>query len=309
MPRWAVTLAPVELPRDVAVVGAGTMGAGIARVFADAGASVRLCARRESSLEAARDRLGETAARVRLTTSAEEALDAAELVIETIAEEAEPKRALLARAEEVASPEAILTTNTSSLPLAVLAGALRRPERFAGLHWLNPPELVEVVEVVGAESTAPATIEVLAGWMDQLGKAPVVVRRDVAGFVVNRLQYALLREAYELVDAGVCSFADVDRAVTHGLGARWAAIGPFETMDLAGLDVHAAVAANLWPELANDREPSPLIARALEAGALGVKNGRGLRGDYDPAAAAALVERRDRVLHGVRALRERPGET
>jgi NAD(P)-dependent dehydrogenase (short-subunit alcohol dehydrogenase family) len=106
----------------VAVVGAGTMGAGIARVFADAGASVRLCARRESNLEAARARLGETAARVRLTTSAEEALDTAELVIETIVEEAEPKRALLARAEELASPEAILTTNTSSLPLAVLAG-------------------------------------------------------------------------------------------------------------------------------------------------------------------------------------------
>src|SRR5918995_4969810 len=104
--RVGVTLAPVELPREVAVVGAGTMGAGIARVFADAGVSVVLCARRESSLEAARDRLGETAARVRLTTSAEEALDGAELVIETIAEEAEPKRALLARAEEVASPEA-----------------------------------------------------------------------------------------------------------------------------------------------------------------------------------------------------------
>jgi 3-hydroxybutyryl-CoA dehydrogenase len=307
LPR-GVTLAVVKLPRDVAVVGAGTMGAGIARVFADAGATVRLCARRESSLEAARDRLGDTAARVRLTTSAEEALDAAELVIETIVEEAEPKRALLARAEEVASPEAILTTNTSSLPLAVLAGVLQRPERFAGLHWLNPPELVEVVEIVGAERTAPATIEALAGWMDQLGKAPVVVRRDVPGFVANRLQYALLREAYELVGAGVCSFADVDRAVTHGLGARWAAIGPFETTDLAGLDVHAAVAANLWPELTNDREPSPLIARALETGALGVKSGRGLRGDYDPAAAAALVERRDRVLRGVRALREGPRE-
>ncbi|HWM14721.1 MAG TPA: 3-hydroxyacyl-CoA dehydrogenase family protein, partial [Gaiellaceae bacterium] len=302
-----VTLAPVELPREVAVVGAGTMGAGIARVFADAGASVRLCSRRESSLDAARTRLGETAARVRLTTDADEALSEAELVVETIVEEPEAKRAVLARAEELA-PDAILTTNTSSLPLAALADVLRRPERFAGLHWLNPPELVELVEVVGGERTAPETLEALAGWMEELGKAPVIVRRDVPGFVANRLQYALLREAYSLVDAGVCSFADVDRTLTHGLGARWAAIGPFETMDLAGLDVHAAVAANLWPELANGKEPSPSIARALETGALGVKSGRGLLGEYTPAAAAALADRREQLLRGVRELREGPRE-
>jgi 3-hydroxybutyryl-CoA dehydrogenase len=130
--------------------------------------------------------------------------------------------------------------------------------------------------------------------MEELGKVPVVVRRDVPGFVVNRLQYALLREAYGLVDSGVCSFADVDRAVTYGLGARWAAIGPFETMDLAGLDVHAAVAANLWPELSNTTEPSPSIAKAQEGG-------HGLRGD---TPHETLRERRNRVLRGLPALRE-----
>ena len=286
------------------MIGAGAMGAGIARVFADAGASVRLCARRESSLEAARPRLGEQADRVRMTTSHDEALEGAELVVETIVEELEPKRELLVLAEGLAAPDAILTTNTSSLPLAPLAAALRRPERFAGLHWLNPPELVELVEVVGAEETAPETLDTLADWMEQLGKEPVVVRRDVPGFVANRLQYALLREAYALVDEGVCSFEDVDRAVVHGLGSRWAAIGPFETMDLAGLDVHAAVAANLWPELADGDAPSPTIARVLETGALGVKNGRGLRGDYDEADADAIKERRNRVLRGLRALRD-----
>jgi 3-hydroxybutyryl-CoA dehydrogenase len=286
----------VELPREVAVVGAGTMGTGIARVFADAGTSVRLAARRESSLEAARSRLEGTAGRMRLTTAVDEALDGAELVVETIVEEIGAKRELLARAEELALQEAILTTNTSSLRLEALAGELRTPQRFAGLHWLNPPELVEVVEVVGGEHTAPETLETLSSWMEELGKAPVVVRRDTPGFVVNRLQYALLREAYALVDAGVCSFADVDRAVTHGLGARWAAIGPFETMDLAGLDVHSAVAENLWPELANTTEPSPAIAEALESG-------HGLRGDNSPEARAALRERRDRVLRALRDLR------
>ena len=282
----------MKLPQHVAVVGAGTMGAGIARIFADAGASVRLTARREASLETARERLGQAIAH--LTTSLDEAVEGAQLVIETIVEDVEAKRQVLARAEELAVPDAILTSNTSSLPLSSLATALEKPERFAGLHFLNPPELVELVEIVGADETAPETLELLKTWMEELGKAPIVVRRDTAGFVVNRLQYALLREAYALVDTGVCSFADVDRAVTHGLGARWAAIGPFETMDLAGLGVHAAVAANLWPELSNTREPSPSIAGALESG-------RGLRGDSSPEE---LRNRRDRVLRGLRALRD-----
>jgi 3-hydroxybutyryl-CoA dehydrogenase len=282
----------VSLPREVAVVGAGTMGAGIARVFADGGAVVRLMARREASLDSARDRVG--TGDVRLTTSLEEALAGADLVVETIVEEVEAKREVLVRAEELASPDALIATNTSSLPLVAFEGSLGRPERFAGLHFLNPPELVEVVEIVGGERTAPETLDTLAAWMDDLGKAPVVVRKDVPGFVVNRLQYALLREAYALVDAGVCSFQDVDRAVTYGLGARWAAIGPFETMDLAGLDVHAAVAANIWPKLSNTTEPSETIARTIESGGA-------LRGD---TSHEVLKARRDRVLRGLESLRE-----
>jgi 3-hydroxybutyryl-CoA dehydrogenase len=282
----------VKLPLEVAVIGAGTMGAGIARVFAEARAVVRLHARRESSLETASRRL--VGVTVELTTSLDDALRGAELVVETIVEDAEAKRAVFARAQELVSAQTILTTNTSSLPLAALARDLESPERFAGLHFLNPPELVEVVEIVGGEETAPETLETLKSWMEELGKAPIVVRHDAPGFIVNRLQYALLREAYALVDAGVCSFADVDRAVTHGLGARWAAIGPFETMDLAGLDVHAAVAANLWPQLSNTTEPSPSIARAVESS-------RGLRGETSPEV---LRGRRDRVLRGLRALRE-----
>ena len=276
----------MTLPRDVAVVGAGTMGAGIARIFADGGASVRLTARRQESLDAARERAGEP---VTMTTDLDEALTGADLVVETIVEEVEPKRGVLARAEELAAQDAILTTNTSSLSVDEVGGELQRPERFAGLHFLNPPELVQVVEIVGGARTAPETLETLRGWMEELGKAPVVVRLDVPGFVVNRLQYALLREAYALVDAGVCSFEDVDRAVTAGLGARWAAIGPFQTMDLAGLDVHAAVAENLWPELATTSSPSRSIEAARERGSI--------RADFD---AEELRERRDRVLRLLR---------
>ena len=276
----------MTLPREVAVVGAGTMGAGIARIFGDGGASVRLMARREESLAAARGRAGEAVA---MTTDLDEALTGAELVVETIVEEVEPKRTVLARAQELAAPGGILTTNTSSLSVDEVGGELERAERFAGLHFLNPPELVQVVEIVGGARTAPQTLETLRAWMEELGKAPVVVRLDVPGFVVNRLQYALLREAYALVDAGVCSFEDVDRAVTAGLGARWAAIGPFQTMDLAGLDVHAAVAENLWPELATTSRPSRSIEAARERGSI--------RADFD---ADELKARRDRVLRLLR---------
>lgn len=274
------------MPRSVAIVGAGTMGAGIARIFADGGASVRLTARREESLEAAQERAGDAVA---TTTDLDEALTGAHLVVETIVEEVEPKRAVLARAEELVAPGAILTTNTSSLSVDEVGGELQRPEHFAGLHFLNPPELVQVVEIVGGARTAPDTLETLRGWMEELGKAPVVVRLDVPGFVVNRLQYALLREAYALVDAGVCNFEDVDRAVTAGLGARWAAIGPFQTMDLAGLDVHAAVAENLWPELATTSRPSRSIDAARERGSI--------RADFD---AEELEARRDRILRLLR---------
>jgi 3-hydroxybutyryl-CoA dehydrogenase len=298
------------LPSPVAIAGAGTMGAGFAAVLAAHGADVRLCARRESSLAAADARIRGTAetlgsdpeavaGRVTATTDPAEACRDAAFVIETIAEQLEPKLELLALAESVAAPDAILVSNTSSLPLAPLAAALARPERFAGFHWFNPPELVDLVEVVGGPATEPAVLEQLVAWARALGKAPVVVRRDVPGFIGNRLQYALLREAWALVEAGVCSYEDVDLALTHGLGARWAAIGPFQTVDLAGLEIHLAVARNLYPELSTATSPSAVLEEAVAEGTLGCKSGRGLLGEYPADAIAALTARRDRMLQAI----------
>lgn len=301
-------MSPVPLPTRVGIAGAGTMGAGMAAVFARAGCEVTLTARREASLADARRRceaiIGETASSITTTTSVEEALAGADLVVETIAEEVEPKLRLLELAERVTEAGSILVTNTSSLPLATLALPLERPERFAGLHWFNPPELVELVEVVGTERTDPLVLETLRDWMTLLGKAPVVLARDTPGFIANRLQYALVREAYALVDAGVCTREDVDRVLTHGLGARWAAVGPFQALDLAGLDVHVAVAKELYPELSNATEPPEDALRLVSEGSLGCKSGRGLLGDYDRDALAALAARRVRVLLGLPALRD-----
>jgi 3-hydroxybutyryl-CoA dehydrogenase len=170
------------------------------------------------------------------------------------------------------------------------------PTRFAGWHWIHPADLAELVEIVPGPSTRAETLEQLTAWSRALGKTPVVLTRDNEGFVVNRLQYALIREAYALVEAGVCDVADVDTVVTSSLGPRWAAIGPFEAMDLAGLDVHAAVARELFPRLSCAGRLPDLLEAALRDGALGAESGLGLRGPYSPEDAAEVVERRDRSL-------------
>jgi 3-hydroxybutyryl-CoA dehydrogenase len=299
------------LPGTAAVAGAGTMGTGIACVLALGGGAVRVVARREATLAAAEARVesiarelavdGPTAiaARLTFTTSVEDAFEGAELVVESIAEDLVAKTELLAVAERVAAPGAILATNTSSLSIASLAAGLERPERFAGLHWFNPPELVPLVEVVAGERTDPAVAETLRAWMEALGKAPIVLRRDTPGFVGNRLQYGLVREAWALIEEGVCDYEDVDRALTHGLGARWAAVGPFRIADLAGLDVYLAVIRNLYPELSTAQEPARALAEAVESGALGVKSGRGLLGDYDAADSARIAAARNAMLRAV----------
>jgi 3-hydroxybutyryl-CoA dehydrogenase len=282
------------------------MGAGIAAVFAARGSDVQLVGRRQQTLDAAAERIatvaGDAARRVELTTDLEQALAGAELLVESIVEDVDAKRRVFELAERMA-PDAILTSNTSSLRISELAAELRRPERFAGLHWLNPPELVELVEIIGTDTTEPELLDVLARWMLALGKTPVLVKRDVPGFLVNRLQYALLREAWALVDDGVCTFEDVDRVLTRGLGPRWAAVGPYEAMDFGGLDVFLAVGTNLLPQLSNATQPPEFLSDAVEEGALGAKSGRGLLRNYTPEEIAEIAARRERIARGIQRLR------
>jgi 3-hydroxybutyryl-CoA dehydrogenase len=219
-----------------------------------------------------------------------------DLVVETVAEDVEVKRRVYRAIERRLGPSTILGTCTSSLSLTELAGGLARPERFLGYHWFNPPELVSLVEIVPAGATAAAVTDRVEAYSRAIGKQPVRVAADVPGFVANRLQYALIREAYHLVAAGVCTAADVDRVVTAGLGPRWAAIGPFLSMDLAGLDVHRAVAEQLFPRLSTEGAVPAVLTALVEEGALGVKSGRGLLGRYDEQRVREVIELRARAL-------------
>jgi 3-hydroxybutyryl-CoA dehydrogenase len=287
-----------------AVIGAGTMGAGIGLALALSGEPVTVVGRRELALARAREQIDasvrllaehgrlQSAPTVELSTDLAGALAAAELVIESIVEDLDAKRHLLAEVAALTPPDTVIATNTSSLPLALLAGAAEPAERFAGMHWFNPPELVALVEICGAPETSATTLERLHRRALAAGKRPIRLARPISGFVANRLQYALIREAYALVRAGVCDLDAIDTAVTAGLGPRWAAVGPFESMDLAGLDVHLAVAAELFPTLDATSEPPEALRAAVAEGRLGAKSGAGLRGSYDAPRIEEIARRR-----------------
>ena len=296
-PTDATAPTPGPAPRDatvppprVAVLGAGVMGRNIARVFLRAGAEVALYSRTEATLGSARAALADEAVeRLRTPRELDAAVADATLVIESVPERIELKRQLLAAAEAAMPESGLLATNTSSLPLDDLAAVLCRPERFLGLHWFNPAHLVPLVEVVPASGTDPACLDAAVATLEAAGKRPLRLGRALPGFVANRLQYALIREALHLLEDGVVDAAGLDLVLTECLGLRWAVIGPMRSSDLAGLETAIAVARELFPQLANATEPGPALLEPAAAGRLGVRTGAGFH-DY-PDAARAEAER------------------
>jgi 3-hydroxyacyl-CoA dehydrogenase len=304
--------------RTAAVIGTGTMGPGIAQVFALAGVETTLCGRSDASVASglARARFaGENLARFGLanadagaadiagSTDRDAAAAGADVVVESIAEDLAAKRELFERLGGAARPDAILATNTSGLRITEIAERTARPERVVGMHWWNPPHLVPLVEVVRGERTGDATVERTAALCRRLGKTPVVVNRDVPGFLANRLQYALLREAANIVEQGIATAADVDAAMRAGPGLRWAALGPFEVADLIGHDVIRDILAYLLPALEGGGpgegtgrgEAESFFARLAKEGRLGVKSGGGIY-DYAGRSAEELLTERDAKL-------------
>ncbi|MEU6140267.1 3-hydroxyacyl-CoA dehydrogenase family protein [Streptomyces sp. NPDC047081] len=255
----------------VAVLGAGTMGREIARLFAGAGHRVTVWSRSPATVAALLDE--ETT--ITGTDSAVAAATGADLVVETIVEDPDLKTALLAEVEPHLAPDGILTTNTSSLSISRLASGLRDPARLLGMHWFHPASVMPLVELVLGEATAPAVLETAERVCASLGKETVVVREDVPGFVVNRLQYAIMREALALVADGVVSAEDVDLAVSRALAPRWCASGLFELMDLAGLDTVRRVSRVIMPALSSGTDVPEPVERLCAEGRYGAKSGSG----------------------------------
>lgn len=270
----------------VALLGSGVMGVNIARVFLRTGAEVALYSRTQATLARAGAALADEPALAATSTDVAAAVAGADLVLESVPEDEALKLAVLAAADAAAPADAIVATNTSSLSLDRLSEAVGRPERFLGLHWFNPAHLVPLVEVVPAGRTDEAVVAWAVERLVTAGKRPLTLTRAVPGFVANRLQYALIREALALLEAGVADAASIDAALTDCLGPRWAVIGPLRSSDLAGIDTAVAVARELFPTLSDAREVPEALLALQRAGALGARSGAGFYRYEDPEGAA-----------------------
>jgi 3-hydroxyacyl-CoA dehydrogenase len=301
------------------VIGTGTMGPGIAQVLAMGGYDTVLCGRTDESVAAGLERARLAAAnllkaglasaaevdaaarRLSGSTDLEDAAANAGVIVESVVESIEVKRECFRRLDAAAAADAVLATNTSGLRITDIAAGLERPGRVAGMHWWNPPYLMPLVEVVSGERTAPETVETVVNIARDLGKEPVVVRQDVPGFIGNRLQYALLSEAVRLVETGVASAEDVDRAMRSGPGLRYAALGPLEAADFIGLDVVADIMSYLLPALHASLSTPGLLKELVREGKLGSKSAGGFYDYTDESEAERLGQRDERLAELLRA--------
>lgn len=274
-----------------AVVGAGTMGRGIAALLVRAGVAVSVYDERPPAADAFG---ADVADSVELCPTLEACLRGADVVTEAVVEDRDVKRALLATIQQVAGPVPI-ASNTSTFRPGDLAEGLPHPEAVLVAHFFHPADVVPLVEVVRGPRTGPAAVEAVVGLLERAGKTVVRLEREVDGFVANRLQAALYREALHLLREGVASAADIDLAVTDGLGPRWSVAGPFEIMDRGGLDVWRAVTTQLFGDLAVDTATPAEILERVAAGHLGVKTGAGF-GTYEGDDGAAYLRRLRAVL-------------
>ena len=230
--------------------------------------------------------------RIRMTTDKADYQDAA-LVVESIVEKLDAKQAFWEEISALVPAEALLATNTSGLKITEIAKACKHPERFMGQHWLNPPHLLPLCEIIAGEQTAPENVQKMRTLVKNLGKQPVVVA-DINGFIINRIQFALLREALHIVDIGAATVEDVDTALKAGMGLRYAALGPFGVADFGGLDTFDHINSYLNAELDDSKVGNKRLHEMVEEGKLGVKSGTGFY-DYSGDKADEAIRNRDRM--------------
>ena len=311
--------------KNAAVIGCGQMGPGIAYTLGTVGCQVKLYGRTEQGVtqgmaasRKAADVLveygcvtkasaEEAVSLVSGTTDLETAVKDADLVIESIAENLPMKQELFAQLESICSQQTILTSNTSGLPATQIAERLSHPGRFAVTHFWNPPHLMLLVEVVQGEKTADETVDLLMDLLENAGKKPVAVRKDTPGQLGNRLFQALLREALHMVNEGIASVEDVDRAVRYGFGRRFPVYGLLEHQDVEGLDTVYAIQSYMGTALCNSERVSPLLEDLAQAGNLGIKTGKGFY-DWNQRDPHELLSKRDTfLLELLKAEREKTG--
>ncbi|MBN2324151.1 MAG: 3-hydroxyacyl-CoA dehydrogenase family protein [Spirochaetes bacterium] len=298
---------------NVVVVGSGVMGAGIAQVFAQEGFSVALNDVSGEVLEKAKGRIldglsllesggllskktaKEAAGRISYVTDIETVKDV-DMVMEAVWEKIEIKHELFKKLDGLFSPGVILASNTSGISISRIASVTKNPGRVVGMHWWNPPYIIPVIEVIRGEQTEEMVIRTVRLLVERLKKKPVMVNKDVPGFLGNRMQYALMREAVSLLENGVATAEDIDTMVKAGFGFKFPVIGPLETIDMAGMDIFYNVSKYLYGELDDTKTAQKIVEKKAKENKLGQKTGEGFY-DYSKTDIKSLnKERVDRYI-------------
>ena len=290
---------------QVAIIGAGLMGHGLAAVFANGGHEVAITDPFADVLASAKNRISATmksigwddtgAVRVQTHATLADTVKFADIVIEAAPERLPLKQEIFAQLEAAARPDALLCSNTSVIPIGQIAARVKSKHRVLGTHWWNPPFLVPLVEVIQAEGTDPAIITRMIALLNGLGKVAVHVKKDVPGFVGNRMQHALWREAIALVDAGVCDAETVDLVVKNSFGRRLAVLGPLENADLVGTGLTLDIQNSVLPHLDRAVEPTATLRGLVAQGKLGFKTNAGFKTWTDDQKAALRAKVADHL--------------
>jgi 5-formyl-3-hydroxy-2-methylpyridine 4-carboxylic acid 5-dehydrogenase len=224
-------------------------------------------------------------------------------VIENVPENIDIKAEAYREIDPLIAPSVIVASDTSGIPITKLQAHISHPERMVGMHWSNPPHIIPMIEVIGGEKTSPETVATIRDLIRSIGLLPVVVKKDVPGFVENRVLYALLREAVDLVERGVIEPEDLDTCVSWGIGYKIAVIGPMALLDMAGLDIYKSVSSFLNADLSKRDDVAPVVLEKTGASKLGIKSGEGMF-SYTPERIKALQGERARKLVAVRRILE-----
>jgi 3-hydroxybutyryl-CoA dehydrogenase/5-formyl-3-hydroxy-2-methylpyridine 4-carboxylate dehydrogenase len=223
----------------------------------------------------------------------------AELVIETVPENLELKIQVFREIEMQVADDCMLASDTSGIPITKIQAGTRVPDRVVGMHWSNPPHIIPMIEVIAGEQTSSGVVTSLAELIRHIGHLPIIIRKDVAGFVENRVLYAVMRECLDLVEHGVIEPEDLDACVSWGIGYKLAVVGPLALLDMAGLDIYSAVAEYLNKELSARSDVAAYVTERTAQRKLGIKTGSGIY-NYTPAQIQALQSARARKLVAVR---------
>jgi 3-hydroxybutyryl-CoA dehydrogenase len=285
--------------RNITLLGAGMIGHGLALHFAKAGYQVSLYSRTQQTLDkavegvksnlslllqkpAGSDEIEKVIGRIKPTTDLAQAVANAPIIIESVAEDLKTKQDLFKKLDEMCPRETILATNTSVISITEIAAKSNQRSRMIGTHFWFPPYLIPLVEVVKGKDTSDETMELTYQFMKKAGKYPIKCMKDVPGFVANRLQHALWREAISIVEHGIADAATVDAAIKQSFGIRLAVLGPMENSDMAGLDLVLAIHDTVLKDLDASPNPSPLLKEKVKKGELGFKSGKGFYDKWTP---------------------------